>query len=181
MADSKDRIVTALEAAAERIIDAVAQSFATSATAQASTAAGGAGQSTVGAQAGAGGSGSNTGQSTQGAAGEVKTKDDVAAPEVIEAFNVQALKDTVIANKALVDSQGARFASNAKLFDITATALGMLTMGSTHNMGLQQQMASDHRDQNHDRQINVNETDAYSVLGLATLVERLRNPTPVEE
>ena len=111
----------------------------------------------------------------------VQAKVDVSAAEVIESLNVQALKDAAIANKMLTDAYGARLASNSKLYDVTASALGLATLGATHNMTLQQQMASDHRDQNHDRQINVNETDAYSVLGIATLVERLRNPTPVEE
>jgi len=180
MADVRTKIEIALEAAAERIINAVAESFASTAAASSGGAASGSSESATGAQAGAGGASGQSGQVTQGAAGEVKTKDDVAAPEIIEGLNVHALKDAVMANKMLVDSYGARLASNGKLFDITATALGMLTMGSTHNMALQQQMASDHRDQNHDRQINVNETDAYSVLGIATMVERLRNPTPAE-
>ena len=116
--------------------------------------------------------------STQGVSGEVNNKIDVSAPEVIESLNVQALKDAAMANKMLVDAYGARTASNSKLYDVTATALGLATLGCTHNMTLQQQMASDHRDQNHDRQINVNETDAYAVLGLGVMAERLRNPTP---
>ena len=113
--------------------------------------------------------------------GEVNNKIDVSAPEVIESVNLHIVKDLAVANKMLVDSYGSRTASNSKLYDITATALGLATLGATHNMTLQQQMASDHRDQNHDRQINVNETDAYSVLGIATLVERLRNPTPEDK
>ena len=96
-------------------------------------------------------------------------------------MNLHIVKDLAVANKALVDSQGARFASNAKLYDVTATALGLATLGCTHNMTLQQQMASDHRDQNHDRQININETDAYAVAAIASLIERIRNPTPVKE
>jgi hypothetical protein len=176
----KTKIEVALEQAAERIIGAVADSFAETAAASASGAASGTAQGTTGAQGTGGGSSGQSGQTTQGAAGEIKTKDDVAAPEVIEALNVHSLKDAAIANKMLVDSYGSRIASNSKLFDVTATALGILTMGSTHNQSLHQQMASDHRDQNHDRQINVNETDAYSILGIATMVERLRNPTPTE-
>jgi hypothetical protein len=42
------------------------------------------------------------------------------------------------------------------------------------------QMMMDHRDQNHDRQININETDAYAVLSIAAAYERLRNPTPAK-
>lgn len=140
----------------------------------------GAVQGTAGAQGTAGGAAAEAGLSSQGVSGEVNNKIDVSAPEVIESLNVQALKDAAIANKMMVDAYGARTASNSKLYDVTATALGLATLGATHNMTLQQQMATDHRDQNHDRQINVNETDAYSVLGIATMVERLRNPTPAE-
>ena len=43
------------------------------------------------------------------------------------------------------------------------------------------QMMMDHRDQNHDRQININETDAYAVLSIAAAYERLRNPTPADK
>lgn len=169
----KGKIEQALEAAAERIISAVAQSFADSAVASAGAAGASAGQATVGGLAGTGGSTAQTGQSTQGAAGEVKTKDDVAGPEVIEALNVQALKDAAIANKMLVDAYGSRVASNAKLFDVTATALGFATLGAGHNQSLHQQMASDHRDQNHDRQININETDAYATILAERIAARL--------
>jgi len=135
-------------------------------------------QGTAGAQGSAGGVATEAGLASQAASAEINNKFDVSAPEVIESVNLHIVKDLAVANKALVDSQGARFASNAKLYDVTATALGLATLGATHNMTLQQQMASDHRDQNHDRQINVNETDAYSVLSIAAMAERLRNPTP---
>jgi hypothetical protein len=160
----QSKIEIALEQAAERVISAVAEAFADSATASAGAASSGSSQSTTGAVAGTGGSTGQSGQVTQGAAGEVKTKDDVAAPEVIEALNVQGLKDTAICNKMMVDNFGARSASNNKLFDVTATSLGMLTLGSTHNQSLHQQMGTDHRDQNHDRQININETDLYATV-----------------
>jgi hypothetical protein len=175
----KTKIEIALEEAAERIIGAVANSFAE--TAESSAAASGAAQGTTGAQGTAGGAAGETGQSTQGSAGEIKTKDDVAGPEVIESLNIHSLKDAAIANKMMVDSYGARIASNNKLFDLTATALGFATLGAGHNQSLHQQMGTDHRDQNHDRQINVNETDAYSVLAIAAAYERLRNPTPAPE
>jgi hypothetical protein len=174
------KIEIALEKAAEKIIGAVADSFSETATATgvATGAGAGTGQASAGAQGTGGGAVGETGQSTQGSAGEIKTKDDVGGPEVIESLNVQALKDVTIANKMMVDSYGARIASNNKLFDLTATALGFATLGAGHNQSLHQQMGTDHRDQNHDRQINVNETDAYSVLAIASAYERLRNPTP---
>ena len=106
---------------------------------------------------------------------------DTSAPEVIEALNVHSLKDTAIANKMLVDSYGARIASNNKLYDTTATAISLATLGCTHNMTLQQQMASDHRDQNHDRQINVNETDAAAVLLLGRIASAMVNPIPPKD
>jgi len=108
MADVRTKIEVALEAAAERIINAVAESFASTAAASSGGAASGSSESATGAQAGTGGTSGQSGQVTQGSAGEVKTKDDVGAPEVIESFNVQALKDAVIANKMLVDGYGSR-------------------------------------------------------------------------
>ena len=162
-------IEKAMTEAIETVIGAVAAGAASAAQAA---------QSTAGAQGTVGGAAGEAGLSTQGVTGEVNNKFDVSAPEVIESFNVHALKDLNITNKSVVNEFAARGSTNSKLYDITATALGLATLGVTHNMTLQQQMASDHRDQNHDRQININETDAYSVLGIATMVERLRNPTP---
>ena len=175
MADKKVEItVSSIEQA---LTDAIVKVIG----AVAAGAGAGAVQGTAGAQGTAGGAAAEAGLSTQGVSGEVNNKIDVSAPEVIESLNVQALKDAAMANKMLVDAYGARTASNSKLYDVTATALGLATLGCTHNMTLQQQMASDHRDQNHDRQINVNETDAYAVLGLGVMAERLRNPTPEDK
>ena len=144
----------------------------------ASGAGAGAVQGTAGVQATAGGAATEAGQSSQATESSAQHKVDVSAPEVIESVNLHIVKDLAVANKALVDAQGARFASNTKLYDVTATALGLATLGATHNMTLQQQMASDHRDQNHDRQINLNETDVAAAATLARLIERLNNPTP---
>lgn len=160
----RTKIEIALEQAAERIIGAVADSFAETAAASAGGAASGSSEAATGSQAGAGGVSGQSGQVTQGAAGEVKTKDDIGGPEAMEAFNVQAVKDAALANKMVVDGFGSRVASNNKLFDATATAIAMLTMGTSHNQSLHQQMGTDHRDQNHDRQINVNETDLYATV-----------------
>jgi hypothetical protein len=144
-------------------------------------AAAGAVQATAGAEGAVGGAASEVGLSSQGVSSDVQAKVDVSAAEVIESVNLHVVKDLAIANKMTIDSYGARIASNNKLYDATAAAIALSTLGTTHNMTLQQQMASDHRDQNHDRQINVNETDAYSVLSIAAMAERLRNPTPEEE
>lgn len=143
-------------------------------------AASGAVQATAGAQSTVGGAAAEAGQSAQTTQTGAAHKNDVSVPEITESLNLHALKDTNIANKMLVDAYGARLGSNNKLYDTTATALGLAALGATHNMTLQQQMASDHRDQNHDRQININEVDAYATVMAAAIVERLRNPTPPE-
>lgn len=174
MSDKKvDIVVSPIEQA---LTDAIVKVIG----AVASGAGAGAAQSTVGSQATAGGAATEAGQSSQATESSAQHKVDVSAPEVIESVNLHIVKDLAVANKALVDAQGSRSASNSKLYDVTATALGLATLGATHNMTLQQQMASDHRDQNHDRQINVNETDAYAVAAIGSLIERLRNPTPVD-
>jgi len=141
-------------------------------------AASGAVQATAGAQGTAGGAATEAGLSTQAVSGEVNNKIDVSAPEVIESLNVQALKDAAIANKMMVDSYGARIASNNKLYDTTATAISLATLGCTHNMTLQQQMASDHRDQNHNKQINVDEQVAAAAALYGRLFATLNNPIP---
>lgn len=152
MADRlEDTLSIAMTRAIETVIGAVAAGAASAAQAT---------QSTAGAQAGTGGTTTQAGLSAQGATSDVSAKVDVSAAEVIESLNVHALKDAALVNKCLVGQAQ----SNAKLYDVTATALGLATLGATHNMTLQQQMASDHRDQNHDRQINVNETDLYATI-----------------
>lgn len=127
-------------------------------------AASGAVQSTAGAQGVVGGAAAEAGLSSQGASSDVQTKVDVSAAEVIESLNIHSLKDAALANKALVNSFSARTASNDKLYDITATALGLATLTATHHMGLVQQTSQDHRDLAHDRQWNVNETDLYATI-----------------
>jgi len=144
----------------------------------ASGAAAGTTQATAGAQGTVGGAAAEAGLSSQGVSSDVQAKVDVSAAEVIESLNVHALKDTSIANKMLVDSYGARLGSNAKLYDATATAIALATLGTTHNMTLQQQMASDHRDQNHNKQINIDEQVIAVAALYARVVERLNNPTP---
>jgi len=162
-------IEKAMTAAIEKVIGAVAAGAASAAqTAQATSGA----QSTVGGSAG------EAGLSSQGAAADIQNKVDVSAAEVIESLNIHSLKDAALANKSVVTEFAAKGATNSKLYDITATALGLATLGCTHNMTLQQQMASDHRDQNHDRQINIDEQVVAAAALYARLIERLNNPTP---
>lgn len=168
-----DIVISPIERAMTEAITKVIAAVASGAAAGA-----GAGQATAGAQGTVGGSSGQTGLSSQGSSSDVQAKVDVSAAEVIESLNVQALKDAAIANKMLTDAYGARLGSNNKLYDVTATALGLATLGVTHNMTLQQQMASDHRDQNHDRQINLDEQVVAAAALYARLIERLNNPTP---
>ena len=167
----ESKIADAMTEAVEKVIGAVAAGAAAAANVA---------QSTAGAQGTVGGAGAEAGLSSQGVTSDVGAKVDVSVPEAMESLNIHAVKDTVERNKANSQFYNSLQSSNAKLYDVTATALGLATLGATHNMTLQQQMASDHRDQNHDRQININETDYSSVMAIASLVERLRNPTPVE-
>jgi hypothetical protein len=141
-------------------------------------AASGTVQATSGAQGTAGGAAAEAGLSSQGVSSDVQAKVDVSAAEVIESLNIHALKDVSIANKMLVDSYGARIASNNKLYDTTATAISLATLGCTHNMTLQQQMASDHRDQNHDKQINIDEQIAAALILYGRLGSVSLNPVP---
>ena len=149
------RIAAAMTEAVEKVIGAVANGAASAANVS---------QSTAGAQGSAGGASGQAGLSSQGVSSDVQTKVDVSAAEAIESFNVHAVKDMGERNKANSQFYNSLQSSNAKLYDVTATALGLATLGATHNMTLQQQMASDHRDQNHDRQININETDLYATI-----------------
>jgi len=160
------------------VSDAIAQAVVAIVAAVGQAAGASVGQATAGAQGTVGGQASEGGVSAQQGSSSQNTgashKNDVSVPEAMESMNLHALKDVNLVNKALVGQAQ----SNAKLYDITATALGLAVLTATHHNGLQQQMASDHRDQNHDRQININETDIAAAATLARLIERLNNPTP---
>ena len=164
-------IEKAMTDAIEKVIGAVAAGAATAAQAA---------QSTAGAQGTVGGAAAEAGLSSQGASSDVQAKVDVSAAEVIESLNIHSLKDAALANKMLVDAYGARVATNSKLYDVTATALGLATLGATHNMTLQQQMGSDHRDQNHNKQINVDEQVAAAAALYGRLFATLNNPIPAK-
>ena len=123
-------------------------------------AASGSVQASSGAQGTAGGTVTEAGQSSQTTQTGSGHKNDVSVPEAIESLNLHALKDANLVNKSLVGQAQ----SNAKLYDVTATALGLATLTATHHMGLVQQASQDHRDLAHDRQWNVNETDLYATI-----------------
>jgi len=167
-------MVDKVEVRFDPVSDAIAEAVIAIVAAVGSAAGTSAGQATAGAQGTVGGAATEAGQSSQATVSSAQHKNDVSVPELTESLNLHALKDAVLVNKALVGQAQ----SNAKLYDVTATALGLAVLTATHHNGLQQQMASDHRDQNHDRQINLNETDIAAAATLGRLVERLNNPTP---
>ena len=176
MVDKVEIVVSPIEAAMTKAIETVIGAVAAGAASAAQAA-----QSTAGAQGTVGGAAAEAGLSSQAVSGEVNNKIDVSAPEAMESLNIHAVKDAVMANKTLVAQFEAREATNSKLYDITATALGLATLGTTHNMTLQQQMASDHRDQNHDRQINIDEQVAAAAALYARLFATLNNPIPQDK
>jgi hypothetical protein len=134
--------------------------------------AGGAGslsnQATTGAQGTAGGAAGETGQSTQGAAGEVKTKDDVVEPELISSHNAQSLGDNGKYDKI-----------NVRTFDLGSTALSLAALAASQNHNVINQQTIDHRDLAHDRQWNINETDAYATIA-ATVISRVLSELGVQ-
>lgn len=124
------------------------------------SAGAGATQASTGAQGTVGGTVTEAGQSSQSTQTGAAHKNDVSVPEGMESLNLHAVKDASLTNKALVSQAQ----SNAKLYDVTATSLGLATLTATHHMGLVQQASQDHRDLAHDRQWNVNETDLYATV-----------------
>lgn len=159
------------------VSDAIADAVIAIVAAVGQAAGASAGQATAGAQGTVGGAASEAGLSSQGVSGEVNNKFDVSVPEAMESMNLHALKDVNLVNKALVGQAQ----SNAKLYDVTATALGLAVLTATHHNGLQQQMASDHRDQNHDKQINIDEQIAAALILYGRLGSASLNPIPPEK
>lgn len=100
----------------------------------------GANQQTAGAQATTGGQSSEGGVSAQQGSSQQHTgashKNDVSAPELTESYNISQLQDIAQIGK-----------TNAKLYDITATALGLASLGSGANMFQQQINMTGHADE----------------------------------
>lgn len=151
MTDKSSPIEQAMTDAVAKVIAAVAAGAASSS---------GTVQTSSGSQGTGGGSVVEAGQSSQATQTSSEHMNDVSVPEAMESLNLHALKDANLVNKALVGQSQ----SNAKLYDVTATALGLATLTATHHMGLVQQASQDHRDLAHDRQWNVNETDLYATI-----------------
>ena len=149
--EHQERINEAFTSAIEKVMGAVAGSSGSLS-----------GQSTTGAQGTVGGGASESGQSTQGAAGEVKTKDDVVEPELISSLNAQSLGDNTKYDKITV-----------RTFDATSAAINMSVLAASQNHAVIQQQTLDHRDLAHDRQWNINETDAFAAIMATTIAKVL--------
>jgi len=159
------------------VSDAIADAVVAIVAAVGNAAGASVGQATSGAQGTVGGAATEAGQSSQSTVSSAQHKNDVSVPEAMESMNLHALKDVNLVNKALVGQAQ----SNAKLYDVTATALGLAVLTATHHNGLQQQMASDHRDQNHDKQINIDEQIAAALILYGRLGATMNNPIPQEK
>ena len=122
------------EAFAKAIVDVV------QAVAGAAGSVVGTNQQTAGAQGTTGGQASEGGVSAQQGSSQQHTgashKNDVSAPELTESYNVSMLQDIAQMGK-----------SNAKLYDVSATAIGLATLGSGANMYQQQINQTGHADE----------------------------------
>lgn len=122
----------------------------------------GANQQTAGAQGTTGGQSSEGGVSAQQGSSQQHTgashKNDVSAPELVESYNVSGLQDIAQMGK-----------TNAKLYDITATALGLGALGSGANMFQQQLNMTGHAD------------EEYSARKRATVISLVTVGDAVEE
>lgn len=96
----------------------------------------GSNQQTAGTQSTAGGAAVEAGQSSQSTQTTAGHKNDVSAPELTESYNVSLLQDIAQMGK-----------TNAKLYDITATALGLGALGSGANMFQAQINLTGHADE----------------------------------
>ena len=133
MTDSKktDQISDAFSKAIVDVIQAVAGSAG---------AVVGTNQQTAGSQGAVGGQASEGGVSAQQGSSQQHTgashKNDVSAPELIESYNLSMQNDIAQMSK-----------SNAKLYDVSATAIGLATLGAGSNMFQQQINLTGHADE----------------------------------
>lgn len=130
MSDQDSAVVIAINKAIADVIAVVSDASVAAAT-----------QATAGSSAGVGGNTVQGGQGSQTTVTESANKADIGGPEITESLNLHMLSDAVAMGK-----------SNAKLFDVTATALGLATLAATGNTAVVGQMGTDHRDQMHGRQ-----------------------------
>jgi hypothetical protein len=131
MTDKTDVIGEAFSKAIVDVIQAVAGSAG---------AVVGTNQQTAGSQGTVGGESAEGGVSAQQGSSQQHTgashKNDVSAPELIESYNLSMQNDIAQMSK-----------SNAKLYDVSATAIGLATLGSGANMFQQQLNLTGHADE----------------------------------
>jgi hypothetical protein len=131
MTDKTDVIGEAFSKAIVDVIQAVAGSAG---------AVVGTNQQTAGSQGTVGGESAEGGVSAQQGSSQQHTgashKNDVSAPELIESYNLSMQNDIAQMSK-----------SNAKLYDVSATAIGLATLGAGSNMFQQQVNLTGHADE----------------------------------
>jgi hypothetical protein len=125
MTDKTDVIAEAFSKAIVDVIQAVAGSAGSVV---------GANQQTAGAEGATGGVSAQQGSSQQHTG--ASHKNDVSAPELIESYNLSMQNDIAQMSK-----------SNAKLYDVSATAIGLATLGAGSNMFQQQVNLTGHADE----------------------------------
>jgi len=122
------------EAFSKAIVDVI-QAVAGSAGSVAGT-----NQQTAGAQGTVGGQAAEGGVSAQQGSSQQHTgashKNDVSAPELTESYNISLLQDIAQMSK-----------TNARLYETSATAIGLATLGAGANMFQQQINLTGHADE----------------------------------
>ncbi len=122
----------------------------------------------VGAALGAsGGAASVAGGSGQLAATDTQNKTDVNVPELMTGLN----------GLTQADQQSIR-ASNVGLQAVCNAALGFATLQAQSALAYNTGMMQDHRDQNHDKQINIDEQVAAAAILYGRLAATFNNPIP---
>ena len=122
-----DEINAAFTSAVVKVMEAVAGSAGS---------ASGSTQQTAGAQGSVGGNAVEAGQGSQLTSADAQQKTDIGGPESTESYNVSQLQDIAAMAK-----------SNAKLYDVSATALGLASLASGANMYQQQVNQTGHADE----------------------------------
>jgi len=114
-----------------------------------------------------GGAGAVAGASGQLAAIDTQNKTDVNVPELMTGLN----------GLTQADQQSLR-ASNVALHSVTTAALGFATLQAQSALAYNTGMMQDHRDQNHDKQINIDEQVAAAMILYGRLGSVSLNPVP---
>lgn len=114
-----------------------------------------------------GGAGAVAGLSSQLVAADTQNKTDVNVPELMTGLN----------GLTQADQQSLR-ASGVGLQVVCNAALGFATLQAQSALAYNTGMMQDHRDQNHDKQINIDEQVAAAAALYGRLFATLNNPIP---